>query len=270
MGGQILGDRYEVERQLGKKAGRWTLQARDLETQTSVILKLLFLDDTLDETDLRLFKREAEILKLLHHPATPSYHDYFEIELPTGDQAMALVLSFVEGVSLKTYLGESRKFNQAEVGAIARQVLPILASLHNHSPSIIHRDIRPSNILLQPGLPVADAKVYLVDFGAVKSLSTSSTSFTFVGTDGYLPPEQAGGRVLATSDLYSLGATLAESLTGIPPSDMQTRGLRIRFEDYVSLTPEFTAWLKKMLAPSLDNRWSSAAQALAALEEIIL
>ena len=268
MGGQVLGDRYEVERQLGKKSGRWTLQARDLKTQSSVILKLLFLDDSLTATDLKLFKREVEALKLLQHPATPHYQGYFEMELPSQDRAMALVQSYIQGVSLKNYLAESRKFSQQEVIEIARQALGILDSLHTHSPSIIHRDIRPSNILLQPGLPVDSAKIYLVDFGTVKSLTSGTTAFTVVGTDGYLPPEQAGGRVLAVSDLYSLGATLAESLTGIPPNQMQTRGLRIQFEEYVELTPDFAQWLKGLLSPSLDHRWESAAQALAALEAL--
>lgn len=268
MGGQILGDRYEVERQLGKKSGRWTLQARDLQTHESVIIKLLFLDDTLNATDLKLFKREVEALKMLHHPATPQYQGYFEMELPTQDRALALVQSYIEGVSLKTYLSEARCFSQAEITTIAHQVLGLLDTLHNQSPSIIHRDIRPSNILLQPGLPVATAQVCLVDFGAVKSLTSGNTSFTMVGTDGYLPPEQAGGRVLTISDLYSLGATLAESLTGIAPSQMQTRGLRIRFEEHAEVTPSFAQWLKKLLAPSFDHRWASAAEALAALSSI--
>lgn len=268
MGGQILGDRYEVEHQLGKKSGRWTLQARDLETQEAVVIKLLFLDDALNATDLKLFKREVEALKLLKHPATPHYQDYFEMELPSHDRAMALVQSHVEGVSLKTYLAQPRLFSQSETAAIAHQALSILKTLHSQDPPIIHRDIRPSNILLQPELPVASARVFLVDFGAVKSLNSGTTAFTVVGTDGYLPPEQAGGRALAVSDLYSLGATLAECLTGISPSKIQSRSLRIRFEDHAKTTPEFTAWLQKLLAPVLDKRWESAGEALAALEEV--
>lgn len=269
MGGQIVGDRYEVERQLGKKSGRWTLQARDLRTQAPVILKLLFLDENLNETDLRLFRREVEALKLLDHPATPRYEGYFEIEMPTQDKAMALVQSYVEGVSLRTYLANAQQFSQAEVIEIARQVLEILEHLHNQSPPIIHRDIRPNNILLQPGLPVADAKIYLVDFGAVRSLSGRATAFTMVGTDGYLPPEQASGRVLAVSDLYSLGATIAECLTGLAPGQMQTRGLRIRFEEHVDVSPEFTQWLKQLLSPSLDTRWESASAALHTLKTLV-
>lgn len=265
MGGQVLGDRYQVEQQLGKKSGRWTLKARDLQTDELVILKVLFLDDSLQQTDLKLFKREAEALKLLAHEATPRYRGYFEMNLPTKDSAMVLVQSYVDGVSLQTYLASPRTFNQTEVVAIARQVLPILDSLHHHDPVIIHRDIRPSNILLQPGLPVATAKVFLVDFGTVKAFSSGNTSMTMVGTDGYLPPEQAAGRVLAVSDLYSLGATLAQCLTGKSPQAMRGSGLRLHVEEHVDLTPDFADWLKQMVAPSLDRRWPSAKAALEAL-----
>ena len=265
MGGQILGDRYEVERQLGKKSGRWTLLARDLQTQDLVILKVLFLDDSLKATDLKLFKREIEALKLLTHPATPRYLSYFEMELPTQDQAMILVQSYIEGLSLKQFLAEGRILSEADAIAIARQVLSILDSLHHHSPPIVHRDIRPGNILLQRHVPTPTAQVYLVDFGTVKSLNSGNTSFTIVGTDGYLPPEQAAGRVLAVSDLYSLGATLAECLTGLSPTQMQGKSMRIQFEEYVNLSPGFAQWLKQLLTPSLDRRWPSAQVALEAL-----
>ncbi|HEY9888438.1 MAG TPA: serine/threonine-protein kinase [Candidatus Obscuribacterales bacterium] len=268
MGGQILGDRYEVERQLGKKSGRWTLKARDLETSEWVILKVLFIDDSLNSTDLRLFKREVEALKLLNHDATPRYRSYFELALPTKDQALVLVQTYVEGVSLKALLEAAHPFTQADTMAIAQQTLSILDSLHHQTPPIIHRDVRPSNILLQPGLPAATAKIFLVDFGTVKSLNASSTSITMVGTDGYLPPEQSAGRVLAVSDLYSLGATLAECLTGLAPAQLQTRGFRIQFEDHATVTPAFAQWLKKLLSPSLDERWPSAREALTALTAI--
>lgn len=268
MGGQILGDRYQVERQLGKKAGRWTLKALDLQTEAPVILKVLFVDDSLTATDLRLFKREADALKLLNQAGTPRYLGYFEMEMPTRDQAMVLVQSYVEGVSLQTYLSQARTFNESEIIAIAQAALNILDSLHRSDPPIIHRDIRPSNLVLQPGLPVATAQVFLVDFGTVKAFTSGNTAITIVGTDGYLPPEQSAGRVLAVSDLYSLGATLAEALTGQSPLAMRTKGLRIQFEDFAAVTPDFALWLKKLLAPSLEHRWPSAQEALTALEGV--
>ncbi|MDA0265788.1 MAG: serine/threonine-protein kinase [Cyanobacteria bacterium] len=268
MGGQILGDRYEVKHQLGKKSGRWTLEALDLETQARVILKLIFLDDSLSATDLRLFTREMEALKLLDHPATPRHLNSFDITLPLDGKALALVQSHLPGKSLAQYAQEARVFTQKEVETIARQVLAVLVQLHEQSPPIIHRDIRPSNILLQ-GEPNGDNfAIALVDFGSVKALNTSTTSFTILGSGGYTPPEQAGGRVLAASDLYSLGATLAEAMTGLTLHQMQGGKLRIRIEEHCQVSEAFATWLKQLMAPSLDHRWSSAQKALAALESL--
>lgn len=269
MGGQILGDRYEVERQLGKKAGRWTLKGRDLTTQDPVIVKVLFLDDTLDETDLKLFKREIEVLKLLRHPDTPRYLDYFEIALPQDAQALALVQTFVEGHSLAACLGAGQRLGEAEAIALAHRLLTILVDLHNFQPPLIHRDIRPSNILLRSWPVGHPADVALVDFGSVKSLAGGATAFTQVGIDGYIPPEQAGGRVLAVSDLYALGATLVEGMAGIPPTQLQPRGLHIEFEECLTLSPAFEAWLKQMVAPNLEYRWASAQAALDQLSPLL-
>ncbi len=268
MGGQILGDRYEIQRQLGKKSGRWTLEALDLQTQARVILKLIFLDDDLSATDLRLFTREMEALKLLDHPATPRHLNSFDITLPLDGKALALVQSHLEGKSLAHYAQDARIFTQPEIETIARQVLTVLVELHQQSPPIIHRDICPSNILLQ-GEPTAENfAIALVDFGSVKSLNTSTTSFTVLGSGGYTPPEQAGGRVLAASDLYSLGVTLAEAMTGKTLTELQGGKLRIRLEDHCPVSEPFATWLKQLTAPSLDHRWSSAEKALAALDAL--
>lgn len=267
MGGQILGDRYEVKRQLGKKSGRWTLEALDLETQARVILKLIFLDDNLSATDLRLFTREMEALKLLDHPATPRLLDSFEMTLPLDGKALALVQSHIPGISLAHHFQAKRVFTQTEIEAIARQVLAVLVQLHQQSPPIIHRDICPSNILLQGEPSEANFAIALVDFGSVKSLNTSTTSFTVVGSGGYTPPEQAGGRVLAASDLYSLGVTLAEAITGQTLAQLQAGKLRISIQDHCPVTEPFAIWLKQLTAPSLDHRWSSAQAALAALDK---
>lgn len=271
MPGQVLGERYEVEQQLGKKAGRWTLLARDLITDEPVILKLLFIDDSLHPTDLRLFQREVEALRLLNHPATPRYRGYFEIEFPLDGKALALIQSYVSGISLADILTQGQVLSPKQVSAIARSVLTTLDYLHNHTPPIVHRDIRPNNVLLGAENAAnieADPPVYLVDFGSVKALTTTSTALTVVGSDGYVPPEQFGGRALAVSDLYSLGATLINGLTGLHPATLQQGGPRIQFESHVSASDEFLQWLQRLTSPNLDKRWSSAAAALAALDEL--
>lgn len=262
MAGQILGDRYEVERQIGKQTGRWTLLARDLATQKQVVIKLLFLDEALEWDDLKLFEREVEILKSLSHPAIPRYLGFFEHQLP-NDKALALIQTYVEGKSLEQCLQEQRLFTEAETKQLAKAVLHILVYLHGQHPPIVHRDIKPSNILL------ANRQAYLVDFGSVKALTISgdTSAFTVVGTYGYMPPEQFSGRAIPASDLYSLGATLTAMLAGSHPSSLPHKGVKIDFAKIANLSPAYVEWLEWLTDPNLERRAKSAQEALAALDQ---
>lgn len=262
MSGQILGDRYRVEKQLGKKSGRWTLLARDLTNEELTILKLLFVDEETEWDDLKLFQREAETLRSLSHPSIPAYLNHFEIELPKDGKALALVQTYIDGKSLEQLLQERRILSEAQAKQIARALLNILIYLHGQQPPVIHRDIKPSNVLLTP------KQAFLVDFGSVKSFATRDTStFTVVGTYGYMPPEQFSGRAVVASDLYSLGATLITSVTGIHPSSLPRKGLRVDFSQFPNLSPAFTDWLSWLTEHSLERRLKSAQEALDALEQ---
>lgn len=260
MAGQILGNRYQVERQIGKQTGRWTLLARDLTTQELVVLKLLFLDEQLEWDDLKLFEREVEILKSLSHPCIPRYLGYFEHELP-NDKALVLIQTYVEGKSLEQCIQEGRRFNESEAKQLAKALLGILSYLHGRQPPIVHRDIKPSNILL------ANRQLYLVDFGSVKTLTGSgdSTAFTIVGTYGYMPPEQFSGRALPASDLYSLAATLIALIAGTHPSSLPHQGVKIDLSAF-QLSPEFADWLGWLTESSLERRAKTVQEALDALD----
>lgn len=262
MAGQILGDRYEVERQIGKQTGRWTLLARDTSTQERVVIKLLFLDEALEWDDLKLFEREVETLKSLSHPSIPRYLGFFEHQLP-NDKALALIQTYVEGKSLEQCLQEQRVFTEAETKQLAKALLHILLYLHGQQPPIVHRDIKPSNILL------ANRQAYLVDFGSVKSLKSSgdTSAFTVVGTYGYMPPEQFSGRAIPASDLYSLGATLTTMLAGTHPSSLPHKGMKLDFEKIANLSPAYAEWLGWLTDPNLEYRAQSAQEALIALEQ---
>lgn len=261
MSGQILGDRYEVERQLSKQTGRWTLLARDLQTQARVVLKLLFLDEKLEWDDLKLFEREVEILKSLAHPSIPRYLGFFEQQLPS-ERALVLIQTYVEGISLEQCIQQGRKFTEAETKQLAKALLKILVYLHGRQPPIVHRDIKPSNILL------ANRQAYLVDFGSVKrSSGTETSTFTVVGTYGYMPPEQFSGRAIPASDLYSLGATLVALLTGTHPSSLPRRGVKLDLLQIPNLTPGFAEWLGWLTEPNLERRATSAQEVLQALEQ---
>ncbi|MCL6752730.1 serine/threonine protein kinase [Nostoc sp. CCCryo 231-06] len=260
--GEILGERYEVQQLLGKKAGRRTLLARDLQTQELVVIKLLSFGGDFEWDSLKLFEREAETLKSLSHPLIPQYLNYFEVNLPTI-KGFALVQTYIPAKTLEQYLQSGRTFTEAEVKQIAKALLEILIYLHGLYPPVIHRDIKPSNILLGERSGNSVGQVYLVDFGSVQTvLATETGTRTVVGTYGYMPPEQFGGRTVAASDLYSLGATLIYLMTGTHPADLPQKDFRIQFEQVANLSPSFSNWLKWMIEPSLEGRFSSAAQAM--------
>ena len=263
---EILGERYEIQQQLGKKAGRRTLLACDLLTQELVIIKLLIFGGDFEWDDLKLFEREAETLKSLSHPLIPRYLDYFELNSPSL-QGFALVQTYISAPTLEQSLKAGRSFTETEIKQIAKTLLEILIYLHGLHPPVIHRDIKPSNILLGDRSGNSVGQVYLVDFGSVQTvLATEGSTRTVVGTYGYMPLEQFGGRTVAASDIYSLGATLIYLATGIQPADLPQKDFRIQFEQAANLSPDFTNWLRWLIEPNLEQRASSALEALQALD----
>jgi serine/threonine protein kinase len=265
--GEVLCDRYQIQQQLGKRAGRQTLLARDLTTGELVVVKLLSFGSDFEWEHLKLFEREAKTLKALSHPAIPRYLDYLEIDLPTG-KGFALVQTYVEGKSLEEHLKAGRKFTETEVKQLAKALLEILIYLHGLKPPVIHRDIKPSNILLTNRSGNNVGEVYLVDFGSVQTLAArEGGTITVVGTYGYMPPEQFGGRAVAASDLYSLGATLIYLVTGTHPADLPQIDLQIQFEQAANLSQSLVSWLKCMTEASLNRRLGSAEDALQALAQ---
>jgi hypothetical protein len=264
---QVLANRYHIQRQLGKKAGRQTLLARDFYTQNLVVVKILTFNANFEWDDLRLFEREAATLQSLSHPAIPQYLDYFELDEPDR-QGFALVQTHIDALSLENHLKAGRTFSEADVKQIAKNLLDILAYLHDRQPPVIHRDIKPSNILLTNRTGHHPGQVYLVDFGSVQTLTAKEGgTMTIVGTYGYMPPEQFGGRATAASDLYSLGATLIYLSTGHHPAELPHDDLRIEFEAIAAhLSPDFQSWLRQLTEPRPKQRFRSVTQASEALE----
>nr|WP_290226844.1 serine/threonine-protein kinase [Trichocoleus desertorum] len=263
----VLGDRYEIQKQLGKNSGRRTLLAKDLQTQGFVVIKLLSFDNETEWDDLKLFEREADTLKNLSHPAIPQYLNSFELNLRNG-KGFALIQTYVGGKSLEALLQGGKTFTEGQAKQIAKALLEILVYLHGQQPPVIHRDIKPKNILLTDTSGDRPIQVYLVDFGSVRTAAAEeNTTFTVVGTYGYMPPEQFSGRAIAASDLYSLGATLITLVSGTHPSSLPRRGSRIDFSQVADLSPAFADWLSWMTESSLERRLGSAQAALQALEQ---
>jgi serine/threonine protein kinase len=263
---RILGEYYEVQQQLGKQPGRQTLLARDLRTQELVVIKLLSLGNDFEWQHLKLFEREAETLKTLSHPAIPRYLDYLDLDLP-DNKGFALVQSYVEGKTLEQHLKAGRTFSDAEVKELATALLEILTYLHDRESPVIHRDIKPSNILLTNRSGNSVGQVYLVDFGSVQTIAArEGGTITVVGTYGYMPPEQFGGRATPASDLYSLGATLIYLVTGRHPTELPQKDGRIEFQQIANLDATLMDWLEWMTEPSLERRLTSAGEALRAMQ----
>ncbi len=263
-----IDDRYDILETLGKKAGRRTLLAADRQTQEQVIIKILAFSCDLGWEDLKLFEREAQTLKVLSHPSIPRYLDSFELDGPKS-KGFALIQSYIPGTSLEAYMQAGRQFTAAEIKAIALQILDILTYLHGRHPPAIHRDIKPSNIVVQEAADGSIAKVYLVDFGSVQTLaSTAGKTVTVVGTYGYMPPEQFGGYAIPASDLYSLGATSIALAAMAHPADLPHKDLRIDFDRAISslsFPPALIDWLRGMTEPDVQQRFTSASAAKAAL-----
>ena len=259
---QILQGRYQLQQKLGQNAGRQTWLAADLATQpkTLVIVKLLTFGGEMQWDELKLFERSKQVLKHLNHPQIPKYRDYFCID--ERSLWFGLVQEYIPGSSLKELLNQGKRFTQKQVRQIAVEVLNILVYLHELNPPVLHRDIKPSNLIWGE-----DEQVYLVDFGAVQDRAAKEgATFTVVGTYGYTPMEQFGGRAVPASDLYALGATLIHLLTGTVPADLPSRNLQIQFAEWVSSSPSMVKWLQQLSEPALERRFTSARQALVALE----
>jgi serine/threonine protein kinase len=261
---QLLQNRYQLQSLLGNNGIRQTWLALDLQApdvqKKQVVVKILAFGGAVQWDDLKLFEREAQILQQLNHPRIPKYVDYFCID----DQTLwfGLVQEYIPGESLKELLVLGKRFTQKQARKIAVEVLNILTVLHELNPVVLHRDIKPSNLIWGE-----DDRIYLVDFGAVQDKAAKEgVSFTVVGTYGYAPMEQFGGRAVAASDLYALGASLIHLLTGTSPSDLPQRNLRIQFTDRVNLSPSFVSWLEKMTEPAPEQRFATAHQALIALK----
>ena len=259
---QIIHQRYRILDTLGKGGIGITYLAKDLETNKNLALKVLSLHQTTDWKNIELFERESQILAQLNHPAIPCYLDYFQIETDK-DNYFYIAQQLAPGKSLQELIETGWNPDESAVKDIAIQILDILIYLHSFSPPIIHRDIKPQNIIRDE-----NGKVFLVDFGAVTDTyhNTVAGGSTVVGTFGYMAPEQFRGKALPATDLYGLGTTLLYLLTRKCPSDLPQKHLKIDFISQVNVSRDFTDWLDTILEPIAEERFPDAGIALAVLQ----
>ena len=260
--GEIIAQRYRIINTLGQGGIGITYQALDLNTNQQIALKALSLRRMTEWKKIELFEREAQILAQLNHPGIPQYLDYFQVD--TGiDRYFYIAQQLAPGKSLAELVENGWRLNESEVKKLTVKILEILVYLQSLTPPVIHRDIKPQNIIITP-----DNQVFLVDFGSVQDTyhNTVTGGSTIVGTFGYMAPEQCRGQAVLSTDLYGLGNTILFLLTGKSIEELNTHKLKINFRSQVRVSPQFANWLEKILEPAIEDRFTSASVALAVLQ----
>lgn len=214
-------------------------------------------------TDLAtLFEHEARILASLNHPGIPRLYAYF-----VYNDHYYLIEDYIEGKTLKDLLKDAGVLTEGQVIKICYQLLDILEYIHTQSPPIIHRDIKPDNLMLND-----QNKLYLLDFGAVKESvkiqrnSTTGKVSAAIYTEGYAPPEQLRSVVFPSSDLYALGVTMIQLLTNKLPSQLYDQAsMAWNWQDSVKLTDYFRQILEKLTHLRPMDRYQSVGEVRDAL-----
>ena len=259
--GESVQDRYQLIELIGEGGSGSTYRAVRFHDGGEVAIKILSLRHINDWKKLELFEREAKILAQLNHPQIPKYLEYFQIDTET-DRSFCIVQELAPGKPLTEWVKSGWHGTEAEIKDIATQLLEILIYLQQQTPPLIHRDIKPNNIIRDDA-----GRIFLVDFGAVQDVyqHTLMGGNTVAGTYGYMSPEQFRGRAESASALYGLGATILYLLTHRSPADLPQSRLKLNFRSRVNISERFADWLEGMLEPDLTDRFTSATQALAAL-----
>lgn len=272
---RTIADRYALVRELGRGSFATTHLARLQVTRgaheagTLVAVKELHVgrsdpsDSSSSETALKhveLFEREAKVLAMIRHPSVPRVIEYFEHPREGGGLGLYLVQEFVDAPSLRMRLEQGPLLGADELERLILGVLDVLEYLHGRAPPVFHRDIKPSNILVRDdGTPV------LIDFGGVCFgwRPAGQVGTTVVGTFGYMPPEQLLGHVGSTTDLYALGATLLELISGTPPHEFPYDEGRLGIPDDLPGDPRVLRLVRALLEPAPRKRPASPAAARA-------
>ncbi len=263
--GDIVDGRYRIVRVLGSGGFATTYEALDLcDGARAVALKEAALREACGWKAVELFEREARTLARIEHRAIPRYVEHFVVD-GGGDARMVLVQELAVGPSLARKVADGWRADEAQTIRLAREALDALAYLHGRAPPLVHRDIKPANVIA-----LDDGKLALVDFGAVRDAwpRESAVASTVVGTFGYMAPEQYRGQATPQSDLYALGCTLVFALTGRSPTELPQRRLQVEFRPFTQVSRRFAAWIDRMVAPALEDRFASAQQAMHALNRV--
>ncbi len=246
---------YQILKTLGQGGMGTTYLAWDLAKL--LVLKEMNADLAEIPKAQELFEREAKILQSLHHHGIPQYYDFF---VAAGRKYLAMEL--IHGQDLDLYVMEHGPVELGQAIEWMIQLCGILGYIHQQQPPLIHRDVKPANILVR----TIDRRIFLLDFGAVKEIGTLGG--TKIGAPDYMAPEQNNGQPCIQSDLYAIGPTLIFLLTGRNPTDfleLQPDGYRFNVSAVPTISPALQALIAKVTQRRSRDRYLTAADLAQAL-----
>jgi len=265
---RLLGGRYQVGELLGYGGMAEVHRGRDLRLGRDVAIKMLRTDLARDQTFQMRFRREAQNAASLNHPAIVAVYDTGEEIAPTGETLPFIVMEFVNGHTLKEVLAAEGRLQPRRALEITADICAAIEFSHRHG--IIHRDIKPGNVMM-----TQNAQVKVMDFGIARALASGATTMTqtsaVIGTAQYLSPEQARGEAVdARSDVYAAGCVLFELLCSHPPfvgdSPVSVAYQHVREDPRApseinpDVNPDVDAIVLKALAKNPLNRYQSAQE----------
>ena len=274
-GPQHLSDRYELGEILGFGGMSEVHLARDLRLHRDVAVKVLRADLARDPSFYLRFRREAQNAAALNHPAIVAVYDTGEAATSSGPLPY-IVMEYVDGVTLRDIVHNDGPMPPRRALEVISDACQALNFSHQHG--IVHRDVKPANIMISKS-----GAVKVMDFGIARALADSGNSVTrtaaVIGTAQYLSPEQARGEsVDPRSDVYSLGCVLYEMITGVPPfvgdSPVAVAHQHVREDPvppsqrHAGISPGLDAVVLKALAKNPDNRYQTAAEMRADLVRV--
>lgn len=267
--GKVLGDRYKIEEKIGDGGMAVVYRGVDTLLGRSVTIKILRENLAGDPDVVRSFRREAHAAASLSHPNIVNVYD-----VGREEDVYYIIMEFIDGRSLKEVIQEEGRISPEAALSIALQICEALQHAHCHN--IIHRDIKPHNILI-----TREGRAKVTDFGIARAITSATVTYTqsIVGSVHYFSPEQAnGGLAVERSDIYSLGIVLYEMLTGAVPFSGDTpvsialKHVREEIPYPSELNPDIPSELEDIIMKAVekapDDRYASAEELAADLKEL--
>ena len=269
--GKVLDGRYEILEEVGNGGMAVVYKAKDFDTGAIVAVKILREEYLDNEEFCRRFRNESRAIALLNHPNIVKIFD-----VCNSPSLQYIVMEYIDGISLKDYIEQQRVVRVKEAVHFTTQILRAL--MHAHSKGIVHRDIKPQNIMLLP-----NGRIKVTDFGIARLLTSQTSTITdkAIGSVHYIAPEQARGAVTdARADLYSVGVMLYEMLTGKLPFDansaVSVAVMQLQADPKMprQINPNIPVGLEEITIQAMqkdpNSRYQSAAEMLQDIENFKL